>query len=147
MKASSLKILIRVAERREKVSALTVAIRRRAVEDAIQMRAQAQLRMERASFRAENERVAQVRVGLDEPVTADRLREGHDYGYLLLWKALGEFSEVRKADVALAERRSDLAQAAQVHREMMRRRQKLEAMYGNLLSREIQPDSIWEGDH
>lgn len=141
MKADALKLLIKIAERRERLSAMTVASRRRAVDDAAQLRAQAQLRMERASFKAESERMNQARAGMPgQPgaeaaeVSAQRLREGHEYGYLLLWKALGEFSEVRKADVALAEKRSDLAQATQIHREMIRRRQKLEAMYEKLMS-------------
>lgn len=146
MKSRALKLLIRIAERRERLSAMAVANRRRAVEAAVQLRAQAQLRMERASFKAENERLNQARVGADGPVTAERLREGHEYGYLLLWKALAEFSEVRKADVALAERRSDLAQATQTHREMIRRRQKLEAMYEKVISRESPPDALLEGD-
>ena len=146
MKSDSLKLLIRVAERREKMSALKVASRRRAVDDAAQLRAQAQLRMERASFKAESERVAQSRVGMDAPVSAERLREGHEYGYMLLWKALGEFSEVRKADVALAEKRSDLAQAAQIHRERIRRRQKLEAMYDMVIRKEGFANQLLESD-
>ena len=146
MKANALKLLIVVAERRERVSGINVANRRRAVDDAVRMRAQAQLRMEQASFKAESERLNQAKVGGDGPVTAERLREGHEFGYLLLWKALSEFSEVRKADVALAERRSDLAQATRIHREMMRRRQKLEAMYDNLMSKEAFASALLEGD-
>ena len=147
MKSAALKLLIKIAERRERMSAISVANRRRAVEEAVQLRAQAQLRMERASFKAESERLNQAKVGGDGPVTAERLREGHEYGYLLLWKALAEFSEVRKADVALAERRSELAQATQLHREMVRRRQKLEAMYDKVLTRESPPDALLEGDN
>ena len=146
MKAKSLKLLIVVAERRERLSAINVANRRRAVDDAVRMRAQAQLRMEQASFKAESERLNQAKVGADGPVTAQRLREGHEFGYLLLWKALSEFSEVRKADVALAERRSDLAQATRIHREMMRRRQKLEAIHDNLMSKETLASALLEGD-
>ena len=146
MKADALKLLIVVAERRERLSAINVANRRRAVDDAVQLRAQAQLRMEQASFKAESERLNQARVGADGAVTAQRLREGHEFGYLLLWKALSEFSEVRKADVALAERRSDLAQATRIHREMMRRRQKLEAMHDNLMSKEALAGGLLEGD-
>jgi hypothetical protein len=146
MKADALKVLIRLAERRERASVLAVASRRRALDEAIQLRQQAQLKMERASFKAESERLAQARIGSDVPVTAARLREGHEYGYLLLWKALAEFSEVRKADVVLAERRSDLAQALSVQREMMRRRQKLEAMHELVRSREADPFALLEGE-
>ena len=146
MKADALKLLIAVAQRRERLSAINVANRKRAVEDAVQLRAQAQLRMEQASFKAESERMKQAKVGRELPVSAQRLRDGHEFGYLLLWKALAEFSEVRKADVALAERRSDLAQATQLHRQMMRRRQKLEAMHDKLARNEYAAFELLEGE-
>ncbi|MEY3202715.1 MAG: hypothetical protein RIR70_2265 [Pseudomonadota bacterium] len=146
MKADGLQILIAVAKRRERLSAINVANRKRAVEEAVQLRAKAQLRMEQASFKAETERMKQAKVGREAAVTAQRLRDGHEYGYFLLWKALSEFSEVRKADVALAERRSDLAQATLLHRQMMRRRQKLEAMQEKLMQKEFFAVGLLEGE-
>lgn len=147
MRSKSLKLLLSVAERRERVSATAVAVRRRAVDVAAQVRAEAQHRMDRASIKAENERIKQARQTENAVFSVRRLREGHEFGYFLLWQALGEFSEVRKADVALAEKRSELEQAAQLHRQLMRRRQKLEAMYDMLRRREGLSNAMLEGDN